>query len=171
MITPNYREKKGLTLKPGHVCIYKGVNDKILMNSEYVIVYSKGSEKRCGGQGDILSGVLATALSLDCEDIMESCRSACELTRSASALAFSIKGYGLITGDVIDAIPGALGLLFKDFTDYSFLILSISESSILLCTATRYISSQWKMGSSYDFYKKLEYNLQINIPFYSGPTF
>lgn len=113
VITPNCNESRNLVVRPGHVCIYKGAQDRICRGSECVVVCGRGSDKRCGGQGDILSGMLATALSLDCEDIVGSCRSACELARSASAIAFTAKGYGLITGDILDAIPEALGLLFK----------------------------------------------------------
>lgn len=64
VLTPNYKEKKDLKVKEEHICIYKDLNDMIIYKNIVNIVFNKGSLKRCGGQGDMLTGILGTALSI-----------------------------------------------------------------------------------------------------------
>lgn len=110
VITPNYKEKIGLAVREGHVCIYKGVNDVIAVNGGQHLVFAAGSKKRCGGQGDVLTGVLATALSLEHDEqgLVGACVSACELVRGAAQLAFKEKSYGVVTGDIIEKLPSII---------------------------------------------------------------
>ncbi|KAI5176511.1 ATP-dependent NAD(P)H-hydrate dehydratase [Pancytospora epiphaga] len=103
IVTPNYKEKIGLTVEKGHLCIYKGSTDVVTINNKEHVVNVVSSGKRCGGQGDILSGVISTAVSVHGSESLEvACVSACELTRKASRAAFVKMGYGMITSDVID---------------------------------------------------------------------
>lgn len=109
VVTPNYREKTGLSVRRGHVCVLKGAIDIVALDGEERAVDTPNSEKRCGGQGDILSGVLASALSIGSGgDIVDACVSACILAREASHAAFAAKGFGLMTTDIIEEIPGVL---------------------------------------------------------------
>ncbi|KAH8245936.1 hypothetical protein KR032_001319 [Drosophila birchii] len=58
----NVTRQKILLLRDGIVILKKGLNDKIYVpqNDEIHIMPSGGSGRRCGGQGDLLSGSLAT---------------------------------------------------------------------------------------------------------------
>lgn len=108
ILTPNHNENKRLNVSPGHIKICKGINDKIYINSECHLVFTPGSGKRCGGQGDILTGVLATALSICKGNLLEACLSACKLTRISANIAFYSKGYSTIAEDIIESLPLAL---------------------------------------------------------------
>lgn len=109
VVTPNFKEKINLSVREGHVGVLKGAEDVIAFNNESHTVSVRGSEKRCGGQGDVLSGVLASALSIGHgENIVSACVSACTLVREASCMAFSMKGFGLMTSDIIEVLPDVL---------------------------------------------------------------
>ncbi|KAI4292231.1 ATP-dependent NAD(P)H-hydrate dehydratase [Pancytospora philotis] len=109
VLTPNCKESTGLSVAPGHTCVYKGKTDRVASGASEREVDDQGAAKRCGGQGDILSGVLATALSVARgDDYLQACADACRLVRKAARLAFSRSGYGLITSDIIDELPNAL---------------------------------------------------------------
>lgn len=111
ILTPNHKESINLVVDSNHICIYKGKIDTIKYKDIKTFVFNKSGLKRCGGQGDILSGILATAVSLNNKDIMDACISACEITREASYLSFLKKGYSLITSDIIDMLCD----IFKNF--------------------------------------------------------
>jgi len=68
----------------------------------------KHGKKRCGGQGDILTGVIATIVSVMPDEILESLNLACRIVRMASFEGFQKCGYGLITREILDEIPGVL---------------------------------------------------------------
>jgi len=108
IITPNHNEAKGLKVSPTHICVYKNKVDIIEFNGSKDFVFNESSLKRCGGQGDILAGIIATSVSINPKDLINSCISACELTRLSAHIAFREKGYSLMTGDVLDAISAAL---------------------------------------------------------------
>lgn len=108
IITPNYKEMINLNVQSNHIYIYKGAIDCIVHGDAQYLVFNKGSDKRAGGQGDILTGVLATALSIDKDNLIEACISSCELVRLAANIGFLDKGFGLIASDVIEKIPDAL---------------------------------------------------------------
>lgn len=108
ILTPNHKEAINLSPRNGHICVYKSKEDAVELNGTRTCVSNESSLKRCGGQGDILSGVLATAVSLSPKDLVDACVSACELSRASSKLAFDQKGYSLITNDIFDAMPAVL---------------------------------------------------------------
>lgn len=108
ILTPNCREAEGLIPKDEHLCVYKGNTDLIRFNNKELFVSCESSTKRCGGQGDILSGILATALSINKIDLLDAAFSSCELLRSTAALTFKRKGFSMITSDVLDTISEIL---------------------------------------------------------------
>lgn len=103
VLTPNIKESKDLIVEEFHYCIYKGPTDIIKHNDKKIEINISSSLKRCGGQGDILSGLLATALSIE-SDVFKACISACELMRKSSFDAYNKKGFSLITSDIFDSI-------------------------------------------------------------------
>lgn len=109
IITPNHNEAIDLSTKEGHICVYKNRIDVVECGDAKTFIFNESSLKRCGGQGDILSGILATAVSLNPKDLTDACISACELARASSKLAFDQKGYSLITSDIFDVMPTVLG--------------------------------------------------------------
>lgn len=104
IVTPNFKEAKNLELNLNHICIYKGKIDIIIYKDNKINVDVESSLKRCGGQGDILAGILATAVSLDPEDLLNACKLSCQFTRLAANLAFKEKGFSLITSDIISVL-------------------------------------------------------------------
>lgn len=107
VLTPNHKEATGLEVLHHHVCIYKGKTDIIKTRSKEIEVCNPSSLKRCGGQGDILSGILATALTLN-KDVIDASLSSCELLRMSTSSAFTKNGFSLITSDIFDEIQIAL---------------------------------------------------------------
>ncbi|KAK7677588.1 hypothetical protein QCA50_019399 [Cerrena zonata] len=94
---------------------------------EQVIVDVPGGLKRCGGQGDILSGTIGAALAwgkcfedgaFGNKDIPTSkipllaATAGSMVTRTASRRAFAKQGRGLVTEDMIPEIGGAFAELF-----------------------------------------------------------
>ncbi|KAM0681287.1 hypothetical protein GINT2_000486 [Glugoides intestinalis] len=111
ILTPNYREAEGLIPNQEHLCIYKGKVDLLRFKNKKLFVSCESSAKRCGGQGDILSGILATALSIDKINLLDAALSSCELLRATTALTFKKKGFSMITSDVLDTISEVLSTL------------------------------------------------------------
>lgn len=108
VLTPNFKEAKNLKILEGHGCIYKGKTDIIKVGSVEIKVDTPSSYKRCGGQGDILSGILATSLSINKDDLSDACLSACELLRRSTFLACEKHGFSLITSDIFNEIKYSL---------------------------------------------------------------
>lgn len=100
IVTPNHNEYKRLkTVKPSFM-IQKGPEDKITCNNKITLVDDMSSTKRCGGQGDILCGVLAYIV-LKYSDVGSSMIAACKVLRRASYIAFEKKGRGTMPNDII----------------------------------------------------------------------
>lgn len=114
VLTPNHNEAKGLKVLDQHICIYKGEIDIISHRSISISVGIPSSSKRCGGQGDILSGMLATAFSLNRDDPMDACVSSCEFLRTVTHAAFQRMGFSLITSDIFDEIGTILFEILRD---------------------------------------------------------
>ena len=65
---------------------------------------TQGAMKRCGGQGDVLSGVLGTFSQYQKGsgyDLIMVGMLACMVTREAARVAFSKRGHALVTPDII----------------------------------------------------------------------
>ncbi|TCD67920.1 hypothetical protein EIP91_011784 [Steccherinum ochraceum] len=94
---------------------------------EQVVVDVEGGLKRCGGQGDVLSGSIGAMLawgkcyedgafgdkSTSSSRIpLLAATGGCILTRTASRIAFSKQGRSLVTEDMIPEISGAFATVF-----------------------------------------------------------
>lgn len=130
VLTPNAMEYQRLfgkkqfqsdLLKPfGPNCIVvrKGREDEIFDGSKLTVCTVKGSARRCGGQGDLLSGSVATfygwAMAQQEADkrmhAMAACYAACKLTRLCNANAFAKHGRSMTCTDMIQEI----GNVFKN---------------------------------------------------------
>lgn len=113
-LTPNINEKlKTRWIKESHCLIEKGRKDIIRLENICINVAEKGSVKRCGGQGDILVGILCALMSLlpkkrDNDQLIGCAECACRLTRLASRAACKEKWISLIASDILDKIPAVM---------------------------------------------------------------
>ncbi|KAG0724074.1 ATP-dependent (S)-NAD(P)H-hydrate dehydratase [Chionoecetes opilio] len=103
----------------------KGAVDIIASGDNLLRCEVAGSPRRCGGQGDVLSGAAAvllywaygTAAATEEPPIYPptvlAAWGACALTRRAANLAFSQRGRGTLTTDMLPCIPQAFTSLFE----------------------------------------------------------
>lgn len=107
-------------------CVRKGPDDVISNGLVTLICGHMGSPRRCGGQGDILSGTaglfaywaskpcpetrLAKQITLDAG--LLGAYGACCLTRESSRLAFETKGRSTTTSDLIANLSNAFSSIF-----------------------------------------------------------
>ncbi|XP_057670389.1 ATP-dependent (S)-NAD(P)H-hydrate dehydratase [Diorhabda carinulata] len=106
----NYLKKLG----PNIIILCKDREDEIITNGKIIKVTGGGSPRRCGGQGDLLGGSLATFLHwaiLKGEEPAVACYAAARLTRECNARAFAKHGRSMTTSDMIQEIHG----VFEDF--------------------------------------------------------
>ncbi|VFQ60173.1 unnamed protein product [Cuscuta campestris] len=103
----------------GVTVLRKGETDLICDGKTVNSVSTYGSPRRCGGQGDILSGSVAVFLcwARQCADLGEfyttnptvlGCIAGSTLLRKAAALAFENKGRSTLTGDIIEYLGRSL---------------------------------------------------------------
>lgn len=110
-----------ITKKFGRNCVVvkKGKIDEIISGCYRANCAVIGSARRCGGQGDLLSGSLAVFYNWailknkDETSIFAACYAACKLTRECNARAFKKFGRSMTTSDMIQEI----GEVFKDSFD------------------------------------------------------
>ncbi|KCZ81390.1 YjeF family domain-containing protein [Anncaliia algerae PRA339] len=119
ILTPNVNErKKAVWLEPKHLLIEKGRIDIIRLEEHKELVSEKGLLRRCGGQGDILVGILGTFLSwikdFNNENLIQVAKAACVLTRKAGRLAEEEKGFSVIASDLLKKIPDVLSEVIYD---------------------------------------------------------
>ncbi|KAI4462458.1 atp-dependent (s)-nad(p)h-hydrate dehydratase family member [Holotrichia oblita] len=102
----------------------KGGEDTIMDYAKQISLSLGGSGRRCGGQGDILSGALgifyAWALlhKLDVcvphdDRAMIACYAACKLTRECNTIAFKKLGRSMVASDMIQEIHGVFEQYFE----------------------------------------------------------
>ena len=112
-----------LANKLGNVTLLvKGPSDIVTNGHSTVISNEPGSGRRCGGQGDILSGSVGTfACWTDCvsktgteslSGTMTACVAASILTRGCNALTFRKYGRSMITSDMIKFIGQSFEIHF-----------------------------------------------------------
>lgn len=100
----------------------KGAEDKIIDYERTVKISDGGSGRRCGGQGDLLSGSLATFFTWALQHKIDvdvphddrailACYAACKLTRECNARAFKKFGRSMTTTDMINEIHS----VFEDY--------------------------------------------------------
>ncbi|XP_059162942.1 ATP-dependent (S)-NAD(P)H-hydrate dehydratase-like [Physella acuta] len=118
-----------LSKRLGNVTIIHKGHEDIITNGEHVIACSEtGSPRRCGGQGDLLSGSLGIFLCWarqSCDIINKSgvmksdcygmcaAYAACVLTRECNRRAFMEHGRSMTTSDMISVIHTSFESLFS----------------------------------------------------------
>ena len=107
--------------------LHKGTHDVISDGRTTEHCHSAGSPRRCGGQGDLLAGLLATFLGWgtwrtreESESNINTCLvaawGACRLARACAAQAFSAHGRGMLTEDCVAAIHSEFARLYESET-------------------------------------------------------
>ncbi|TNV76853.1 hypothetical protein FGO68_gene11211 [Halteria grandinella] len=97
----------------------KGLVDLISDGTTSYFVAVEGASKRCGGQGDLMSGILGT-FSKYAQNIhnpnnaLLAVVAASIATRSCAKAAFLKKWIGLTTPDILEEIPGFLAGFYTD---------------------------------------------------------
>ncbi|XP_002132285.3 ATP-dependent (S)-NAD(P)H-hydrate dehydratase [Drosophila pseudoobscura] len=117
----NSVRQKMSCLGDGVVVLEKGVNDKIHIphTNEVYSMPTGGSGRRCGGQGDLLSGSLATFFywSLQSNQPNPAYIAACAssyLVKRANSTAFKKFGRSLLASDMINEISTVFRSDFED---------------------------------------------------------
>jgi len=111
------REIKLSNVLGNKIILKKGFTDIMTNGKTLIIVGNKGSNKRCGGIGDILSGMIASIVSLNRNseiDVLKCVASACYLCREASRNAFKKYYYSLTAPNVIEEISFSMSKLLKE---------------------------------------------------------
>lgn len=97
----------------------KGEIDTIIYKNEKIIIDASGAPRRCGGIGDVLSGVIAAIISMSGGSIISNselfiCLNiAGRIVRRASALSFNIKGRSMSAVDVIENIGSSFKMILE----------------------------------------------------------
>ncbi|THD21311.1 ATP-dependent (S)-NAD(P)H-hydrate dehydratase [Fasciola hepatica] len=108
----------------GVTVVLKGERDTISDGSTTIVCDLDGSPRRCGGQGDMLSGTAATFFhwfhhftsgqkSNSLSAPMAASLAACLLTRQCSRQAFSKYGRSMVTAQMIEELHRAFEELFE----------------------------------------------------------
>ena len=134
----NNEKKKKIFLNEINLCkkfnntfilVKKGKCDIITNGIELYIVKNKGSLKRTGGIGDLLSGLINCYCGMlnqrkkknpeynekcliNHEELMKCCIFACYICREASKLAFERMKYSLTAPDIITEIPNVINKIY-----------------------------------------------------------
>ncbi|XP_034041702.1 ATP-dependent (S)-NAD(P)H-hydrate dehydratase isoform X3 [Thalassophryne amazonica] len=113
-----------LSVAMGNVTVVlKGEQDVITDGSQVIACSTEGSGRRCGGQGDLLSGAMGVlahwAYAASADGILRSVNpsmvaafGACALTRQCNSQAFQRHGRSTTTTDMIQEISSAFKKLF-----------------------------------------------------------
>ena len=117
----------------GLTILEKGVKD-VISNGDFTLICEEsGSPRRCGGQGDILSGLVAgwmawfkgweqriwssTSPQEEISNVtVYASFAASYLTRNCSGMAFSLNARGMMTTDVLQQIPMVFWQIFETDT-------------------------------------------------------
>lgn len=112
--------------------VVKGANDEIYTSGNYstAVPVSGGSARRCGGQGDLLSGSIATFLHWtirhgEREPVKVAAAAACVLVKEYNRRAFVEKGRSMTASDMIEKIHVTFEDLFEPRATYVFHVESV----------------------------------------------
>lgn len=108
------------------IVVQKGSSDAIAngkKGTNPIHCSTSGSGRRCGGQGDLLSGAISVFTSWSknrtpksndpaSPDIL-ACYAACRLVRESNAEAFQVKRRGMLASDMIDVVAPTFHRLFE----------------------------------------------------------
>ncbi|XP_070526941.1 ATP-dependent (S)-NAD(P)H-hydrate dehydratase [Cardiocondyla obscurior] len=110
------------------IILHKGAKDVIVdghKNTETVSCNMAGSGRRCGGQGDLLSGSLAvfwwwanSAGTSECalSPSIVACYAASRLIRECNQTAFKIKQRGMLASDMLEQIQPVFKEVFETYS-------------------------------------------------------
>lgn len=115
---PTAEKAVGLSESLGNVIIAKkGRYDMITDGKRVYLVSERGSAKRCGGQGAVLTSLCAVYCSLSKKDALVGCAIAAAMLRKAAYQASLVTKYGLTVQKIIKEIQNVVDesnfLLFK----------------------------------------------------------
>lgn len=116
----DFEEKMNRIGSEGKTVLLKGATDKIYTGScstEYLGI-SGGSGRRCGGQGDLLSGSIATMLCWayefgEEEPAKVACYAASHFVKELNACAFRDKGRSMTASDMLEQIHSVFQYTFE----------------------------------------------------------
>lgn len=99
--------------------VRKGPSDEIYAGGDPLVCSAVGSPRRCGGQGDVLSGCLGTmcawaAMAGEGADLAGAAYLACSTARRAAARAFARQRRSMVTQDVLGQLGMAVDELFPE---------------------------------------------------------
>jgi ATP-dependent NAD(P)H-hydrate dehydratase len=113
--------------KHNAIVLKKGIIDIVSDGTQSYYISTKSSLKRCGGQGDILSGILGTFISFSdnltslspdhSNRLLLSVVAASVLTRKASLRAYDKKRLSLTTPDIIIDLADIVAELSSSVAD------------------------------------------------------
>ncbi|XP_066583365.1 ATP-dependent (S)-NAD(P)H-hydrate dehydratase isoform X2 [Prorops nasuta] len=116
---------------PNAIILHKGAKDVIADSQKGTDIIScglAGSGRRCGGQGDLLSGAVSVfwwwALSTgnkesDVPPAILACYSASRLTRECNAAAYKLKFRSMLTTDMLEQIQPVFTRIFETLNNKS----------------------------------------------------
>lgn len=115
--------------------VIKGANDQIYTSGQFntCVEVAGGSARRCGGQGDLLSGSIATFLHWailqgEAEPVKVATAAACVLVKEYNRRAFLEKGRSMTASDMIEKIHIAFEDLFEPRAEYASGVENIYNS-------------------------------------------
>ncbi|ELP87132.1 hypothetical protein EIN_496870 [Entamoeba invadens IP1] len=119
---PVYADVYRLAKELGGVTIFQKGRVDVISNGTYTVQCKhSGSPRRCGGQGDLLSGALAAfiawsvlAPNTDENDLLVSGVAVSALIKECNAAAFKQKGRGMIATDMLDNISFVFNQIFEE---------------------------------------------------------
>jgi len=115
-------EEKMKELGNGITVIEKGSTDRIYNSINGTVIYEcppGGSGRRCGGQGDLMSGAIAAFYHWSLEKkspdaALLSSFAGSTLTKKCNEYAFSLKGRSMLTTDMIEQIHRVFDNIFEN---------------------------------------------------------
>lgn len=115
-----FSKERLASLGDGVLVLEKGALDRIHIpkTSEVYVLPPGGSGRRCGGQGDLLSGALSVFFhwSLETNQVNPAFLAsfaACQLIKHCNATAFQKHGRGMLASDMIGEIPSVFARVFE----------------------------------------------------------
>eukprot|EP00835_Amoeboradix_gromovi_P004625 NODE_371_length_9954_cov_0.100355.p4 type:complete len:264 gc:universal NODE_371_length_9954_cov_0.100355:289-1080(+) len=125
ILTPNAKEYKNLNPRNlsgmelakqlQAVILLKGDNDRIISYDTIKVVDEKTTPRRCGGQGDILAGILATFAAWNPDDLENAAVHASKLLRRSALLCYTnSQGRSMISSEIPNFIGQAFNSLFPN---------------------------------------------------------
>jgi ATP-dependent NAD(P)H-hydrate dehydratase len=95
-----------LAAEVGGTVVRKGAEDCISNGHKTIRCSVEGAPRRCGGQGDILAGIMAARLSKHAkeqkDDPLDVCFEACAVTRNLARKTFALHGMSMIAKDMVN---------------------------------------------------------------------